>query len=144
MSRLGPWFHRLSNPHPVIEYILAGIVLLGTVVVLVGESPTVDGINITTAGDLISQYPLLQTGFLLMSVVALVHLAFLSVYPPTGTSVWWRTRALSAYVIGFMYVAVLEVTTFGFDNLLWVNEFGIALIAAVLHLNLKVRSPDAN
>jgi type IV secretory pathway VirB3-like protein len=79
-----------------------------------------------------------------MSVVALVHLAFLSVYPPTTTSIWWRTRALSIYVVGFMYVAVLEVTTFGFDNLLWVNEFGIALIAAVLHLNLKVRSPHAD
>ena len=142
-SKLNGLLQRLSHPHPVIEYILAGIVLLGTVVVLVGESSTVDGINIATAGDLINQYPLLQTGFLLMSVVALVHLAFLSVYPPTALSFKWRTRALSAYTFGFMFVTVLEAITYGLDNLLWINEFAISLIAGVLYLNLKVNFANA-
>jgi hypothetical protein len=41
-------------------------------------------------------------------------------------------------------VSVLAMTTFGFDNFLWINEAAIALISAALHLNLKKYPGHAN
>jgi ABC-type glycerol-3-phosphate transport system permease component len=139
-SKLNELLQKLSHPHPVIEYILAGVVLLSTAVSFLSDN-TSGGRS--AFSQLVADYPLLSTIFAAMSLVALIHLAFLSVYPPTRLSFKWRSRALRLYTLGFMFVAVLGATTVGLDNLLWVNEFAISLIAAVLHLNLKVNYTNA-
>jgi hypothetical protein len=143
-SKLNELLQRMSHPHPVIEYILAGVVLLSTTVSIVGDNAIVDGIPLTTVSRLLSDYSFLPIVFVIMSLVALIHLAFLSVYPPTRVSVKWRSRALGVYTIGFMFVSVLEASTFGFNDLLWLNELAISLIAAVLRLNLKVNYSHAS
>lgn len=130
---------KLRRPLRTIEYIISiGVLWAGIVAVsLFRQDEPVEGESSFTT--LIDQYEVVSLVILAMVVIAVIDLMALSVRD-SRRSINIRADAMFGNALGFFFVSVLTVLSSGIDNLLWANEFNLALISAVLYINLKVNS----
>ena len=142
-TKINFFFRKVSKPLRVIEYIVSIGVLWGAVVsvFLLSEPDQIS--NATAFGELIDKYEVVTLVIASMAVAAIIDLIALS---QKITPRLVKTRAESTFVLslGFFFIAALTVLTSGVGNLLWINEFTMALICAVLYLNLKVNYGNAD
>jgi hypothetical protein len=134
---------RMSRPLRAIEYIVSiGILWAAAVSAYVvvrgpighGNGP---GEGRGTLPSLLEQFQVVPWVILLISIFAIIDIIFLfrQISP---SQVLMRARMMFGIATGLFFTTSLTVISSGIANILWVNQFTMALICSVLYLNLRV------
>ena len=139
-------FSRLSKPIRAIEYIISIGILWATVVSLfyVANPSSENPKNRSAFPELIDRYEIVTALLGLMATLAIVDIFALLQHRTTEKVLKIRAVCTFGFTLGFAFVAVLTGLSLGIENILWVNEITLALISAVLYLNLRVNKENAD
>lgn len=138
---------KFTKPLRAIEYIVAIGVLWATVVSLffIAQRDGNGGAQESkTFGYLIDRYEIITVVLSLMAVFSILDIIGLLQSHKSKSAIKLRSAATFGMTIGFFFVASLSVFSLGLGNLLWVNEFTLFLVTAILYLNLKVNKENAD
>jgi len=134
---------KISRPLRVIEYIVSIGILWAAAVsaYVVVRGPlghgNGSGEGRGTFPSLLEQFQVVPWVILLISIFAIVDIAYLT-REVSPKQVLMRGRMMFGVAVGLFFTTSLTVISSGIANILWVNQFTMALICSVLYLNLRV------
>lgn len=140
MMRFKGVLSRISRPLRAVEWVIPVAILISTVV-SAGASILVEEHGkdaSSTVSRLVEQFEIVTVIYCVLAVFAVVHLWCLS-RPTAKKTLRCRQIGLFTFSIGLFFLGMLTMTAFGFLHLLWVNEFAISSVSALLYLNMRMK-----
>lgn len=135
-------FNRLSTPLRAIEYIVCFLVI-GSAFLAVLETLTDEPLERGAGLSfrlLIDQYNIIA--YILVAMAAAAFIDIISLVASPRTDVKYRAVTTFIIAIGYFFVGSLALSTLGFDHLLWINDFALAAVSAILYISIKATASN--